>query len=173
MSARNRSQNVYLIVEKGNISFLPVGCYKLYVDGTSIEKGSIKLTARILDTILSYGKKFTTGVEKVSLDEKENLTNQEQEKIMASKADEKLAVAVLQKFIENHPSETLDASLELAYASWSLKDHREWSGVYRVFINSNKIESGILTDYHTSPRIAVNEAIEMFNEKINELNPTT
>lgn len=49
MSGRNRSQEAYLEIKKGKVSFLPAGTYKVYVDSTSIHKGSVLLYARVLE----------------------------------------------------------------------------------------------------------------------------
>jgi hypothetical protein len=51
MAARNRKQMVFLEIVSGVVDFLPVGTYTVHIDNTTIEKGSIKLTGRILSKI--------------------------------------------------------------------------------------------------------------------------
>lgn len=51
MSGRNRSQTAILSILSSNIQMLPIGDYKVHIDSVRIEKGSVKLTARILETI--------------------------------------------------------------------------------------------------------------------------
>lgn len=57
MSRKNRAQEIYLIVEKGSIPFLPIGTYKIHVDGTKVEKGNINLSARVIETQDDYCSK--------------------------------------------------------------------------------------------------------------------
>jgi len=52
MSGRNRSQKVFLTVESTHIAFLPAGHYSLHIDHVRIEKGSVRIVARIIDTIV-------------------------------------------------------------------------------------------------------------------------
>lgn len=52
MSGKNRSQKVYLTVESTRIGLLPAGHYSLHIDNVCIEKGSIKVTARIISSLV-------------------------------------------------------------------------------------------------------------------------
>ena len=51
MSSKNRAQQVTLTVSSNRIAFLPVGKYSLHIDDTRIERGSVTLKARIVDSM--------------------------------------------------------------------------------------------------------------------------
>lgn len=56
MSSKNRAQQVVLTVLSSRIAYLPMGKYSLHIDDTRIEKGSVTLKARIVDTIVEEEK---------------------------------------------------------------------------------------------------------------------
>jgi hypothetical protein len=51
MRGKNRKQNVILSVVEGRIDFLPIGDYKIHIDASYVENGSITFKGRVLDTI--------------------------------------------------------------------------------------------------------------------------
>jgi len=53
MGGKNRKQNVILSVVEGRIDFLPIGDYKIHIDASYVENGSITLKARVLQTLVS------------------------------------------------------------------------------------------------------------------------
>ena len=61
MGAKNRKQdNRLYIVTKGN-GPLPEGDYSIYIDSMSIQKGSMSISARVIETIKPSSKE--TGLE--------------------------------------------------------------------------------------------------------------
>jgi hypothetical protein len=51
VSAKKRSQQIYLVVRSPRINHLPPGNYQVYVDDTRIEGGGVKLAVRLINEV--------------------------------------------------------------------------------------------------------------------------